>query len=130
MERLCKGYANDAGYDVLLSQSVYLKPFETKVVDLGIQATPNEGTMYILLPRTSAAKQGLYVAACPIDPDYTGNIHAIVTNLGSEYILYNEGEAFCQLVPIQLANCILKANVKKQGRRTDGAFGSTGRGTK
>lgn len=120
-----RGYIADAGADIILSKKLYLSPGQTKVVDLEVIATPEEGTMYMLFPRTSAAAKGLYVAPCPIDANYTGNIHAIVTNLGTDAITYEVGEAFCQIVSVMLAPTNFEWKPKKQGKRSIGNFGST-----
>ena len=120
-----KGYADDAGIDILLDKKVTFVPGETQIVELPVKITPKEGTMAYLIERTSAAKKGLFVHSCPIDANYTGTIHAIVYNSSKNYITYNVGEAFCQVVPVTLATTLGKVPCKKEGKRTDSCFGGT-----
>lgn len=120
-----KGYADDAGIDILLDKKVTFVPGETQIVELPVKITPKEGTMAYLIERTSAAMKGLFVHSCPIDANYTGIIHAIVYNSSKNYVTYNVGEAFCQVVPITLASTLEKVPCKKEGKRTDSCFGGT-----
>lgn len=120
-----KGYADDAGVDILLDKKVTFVPGETQIVELPVKITPKEGTMAYLIERTSAAMKGLFVHSCPIDANYTGTIHAIVYNSSKNYITYNVGEAFCQVVPVTLATTLGKVPCKKEGKRTDSCFGGT-----
>ena len=83
--------------------------------------------MAILCSRSSAAAKGLIVAMCPIDPNYTGEVLAIVHNVSNSVIKYKQGEAFCQVVTIPFNKTDVNTVVKKEGKRSDGNLGSTGR---
>lgn len=121
--RLIKGYANDAGVDVELDHSVEFKPHSTTVVPLGINYVCQKNECGIICARTSAAKKGLIIANCPVDPDYKGDWHAIVHNVSDEHIIYPAGTAFCQIVFYRFNSA--PAEIKKQGKRTVSAFGKT-----
>lgn len=123
-DRLVKGYADDAGADVLLTEPVYFEPHSTTVVDLKIKAHIPVREAGFLFARTSAAKRGLIVAPCPIDPNYSGSVSAVVHNVSDSLVTYGVGEAFCQIVVLQFTP-VKAGKVKKEGVRTDGAFGST-----
>lgn len=122
--RFCKGYAEDAGVDIILDNDVTFPPHSVTVVDLNLNINPAEGTFAMLCARTSAAKKGLMLANCPIDANYVGTVHAIVYNLSDERIEYWSGESFCQSVMIE---CIVPRYipVKKQGKRSNSVFGGT-----
>lgn len=123
-----KGYKEDAGIDVCLQEDVTFMPMSSQSFGLKINVTPKEGEMAILCSRTSAASKGLIVAMCPIDPNYTGEVVAIVHNVSNSIINYKKGEAFCQIVTIPFKQTNLDGVViKKEGKRTDGKLGSTGR---
>ena len=122
--RLTKGYAADAGYDVILNEDITLKP-GLNIINLKLSVQVSEGEFAYLCSRTSSAKEGILVHQCPIDANYTGNIHAIVQNMSGMYKIYNKGMAFCQLVYCKMGHCNDNYEIKKQGKRTDGAFGST-----
>lgn len=122
--RLIKGYANDAGTDVILLDDVVFMPHHTDVYDLQISLTVNKGEAAILCPRTSSASKGLILATCPIDPDYSGSISAIVHNISNNVITYKKGESFCQILTFPTVNRE-DYGIKKGGRRSNGKFGST-----
>ena len=121
-----KGYTEDAGCDVILKENVTFMPMSTTKFDLKVNVTPSENEMSFLCSRTSAAAKGLIVAMCPIDPNFTGTVTAIVHNLSNSIIEYKPGEAFCQVVTTPIHH-ILPAFVKKEGKRSDGKLGSTGK---
>ena len=123
-----KGYKEDAGIDVCLQEDVTFMPMSSQSFGLKINVTPKEGEMAILCSRTSAASKGLIVAMCPIDPNYTGEVVAIVHNVSNSIISYKKGESFCQIVTIPFRQTNVDGVVvKKEGKRTDGKLGSTGR---
>lgn len=123
-----KGYKEDAGIDVCLQEDVTFMPMSSQSFGLKINVTPNEGEMSILCSRTSAASKGLIVAMCPIDPNYTGEVIAIVHNISNSIISYKKGEAFCQILTIPFRQTNVDGVViKKEGKRTDGKLGSTWR---
>lgn len=121
---LKKGYMEDAGADIILSEPVIFKSHKMTVVDLGAICTPAPECMGYLVARTSAAKKGLMVQSCPIDSYYEGPVHAIVYNASDEDIVYKEDEAFCQLVIVPIKT-IRNVPCKREGRRSDSCFGGT-----
>lgn len=122
-----KGYEDDAGVDVILKEDVIFMPMSTCTYGLHVTLTPKCNEMGILCSRTSAAAKGLIVAMCPIDPNYTGKITAIVHNVSNDIVTYKKGESFCQIVtlPFITANVDGKMIVKKKGKRSSGKLGST-----
>lgn len=124
-KRFAKGYLEDAGVDVILDKAVEFLPMSTVSIDLDVKVTPKKEQMAFLCARTSAAAKGLCVAMCPIDPDFNGNVTAIVHNISNNIIRYEVGEAFCQVVmtPI-ITNRLI--HPKKEGKRSGGKLGSTG----
>lgn len=124
--RFAKGYKEDAGTDILLDKPARFMPMTSTVFNLCVNVTPKEGEMSFLCSRTSAAAKGLIVAMCPIDPNYTGDVMAIVHNISNNIIEYKPGEAFCQVVTVPFKNIDNETVIKKQGKRSDGRLGSTG----
>ena len=122
-----KGYKDDAGADVILKKHIEIMPMSTCTFDLEVSVTPKEGEMAVLCSRTSAAAKGLIVSMCPIDPNYNGHVMAIVHNVSNDIICYEPGEAFCQVVMIPINEHNFDYYVKKEGKRTDGRLGSTGK---
>lgn len=125
MSHLIKGYKKDAGADIVLEHDVSFPPLATTVVNLNIRITPVSNEVGFLFARTSAAKDGLVVNSCPIDPDYTGDVYAIVHNVSNKEVTYKAGSAFCQIVMMPF-HCNVDVPFKKMGDRSNGNFGSTG----
>lgn len=126
--RFAKGYLADAGTDIVLNDDVTFLPLSTTSVDLDVKITTETGTMSFLCARTSAAKKGLVVATCPIDPGYEGTINAIVHNVSSEIISYKKGESFCQIVTTPTLQSVDGyVRLKNYGVRGSGNFGSSGK---
>ena len=119
-----KGYAADAGTDIILQEDVTFLPMSTTTVNLNVKVTPEEGTMSFLCARTSAANKGLSVATCPIDANYCGDILAIVHNTSNDIITYKRGESFCQYVTCKIISSNVKP--KKEGKRSISNLGGTG----
>lgn len=124
LDNLSKGYDADAGMDVILHKDVIFRPLETTIVELELQLDLPDYYMGMLIARTSAAKQGLAVAMCPIDPHYNGKVNAIVYNISQNTVQYKKGESFCQLVIVPFIT-IDEVPHRKDGVRSDGKFGST-----
>lgn len=123
-----KGYLADAGTDIILSKPAIFLPLSTTAVNLNVGCTPDEGYMAFLCARTSAANKGLVVATCPIDPNYTGMVTAIVHNVSNNVVTYERGESFCQIVAVPTAKIESGPTlIKNTGKRTDGKLGSTGK---
>lgn len=119
-----KGYEEDAGVDIILTDNAVFLPLTTTTVRLNVHITPNENEMSFLCARTSAANKGLVVATCPIDPNYVGDVIAIVHNVSNNIIKYSKGESFCQYV-----TCKIITNkgvpIKKEGKRSTSKLGGT-----
>lgn len=62
----------------------------------------------------------------PIDPGYTGQVHAIITNHGSANIAYKRGTRFSQLVVFPMVYAIPTIPKVGEKQRKNDAFGSTG----
>ena len=125
LNRFEKGYCRDAGTDIILDKDIIFKPHTVTIVDLNIVVTPQNHEMIIVVPRSSAAASGLFIANSPVDPDYSGTIHAIVFNASKHKIKYTTGTAFAQLVVIPFLDFPKDYNVRKLGIRSDGKMGST-----
>lgn len=123
--RFHKGYSNDAGIDITLNNDIVLKSKQFTVVDLDVVITPNVGQMAVIVPRSSAALKGLFIANAPIDAEYIGNAHAIVFNASDVDVKYNKGESFCQVLFLDVSKPTVNYIVKKEGKRDYGNFGST-----
>ena len=124
-----KGYADDVGIDICLDHEVTFKPFETKIIDIGISLPTCQRRSMMMCARTSAAKQGIIVNQCPIDPNYNGNAHIIAHNVSNTAVLFKTGEAFAQIFAFDVQPIPVQFTVKKNGLRNQNNFGSSDGGT-
>lgn len=126
MNRLSKGYKDDAGVDVILDEEVTFPPKQITSFNLSVRVTPKRNHMAIIAPRSSYARKGLIICNCPVDANYTGDIHAIVYNGSDESITCKKDESFCQVMMIKIRT-IKNVEIRKTGKRKSENFGSTGR---
>lgn len=120
-----KGYAQDVGIDICLDHDVTFEPFETKVINIGVNIPTRAYRSIMMCARTSAAKQGIIVNQCPIDPNYEGPAHIIAHNLSRNTVTFEAGQAFAQIYAFDCQDIAIDYIVKKRGIRNFNNFGST-----
>lgn len=115
---------NDAGADVYTAEGVTLRPHETKRIPLGFSLELPDGYMACVFPRSGMSCDGLVCELPPIDSGYTGEVHAIVSNLTDHLQQVPGGTRVGQLVvmPVVLADFVEELG----SERGDAGFGSTG----
>lgn len=121
----CRAHENDAGADVYAMSDKVIKPNETVKIPLGFGLELPDGYAGYIFPRSGLSSKGIVCELPPIDSGYRGEVHAIVTNVGSKEYLVAGGERVGQLVimPVIIADFITD-NIKERGT---GAFASTGK---
>lgn len=93
-----KSHELDAGLDIFQPESFLLKPFETKVIGLGFGIEIPKDYAGMLVPRSSTAAKGLIIQTSVIDPDYSGEIHLIITNCSNNSVYIEKNQRLCSLV--------------------------------
>ena len=119
-----RAHANDVGADVFAPYDYIVKPMESLAIPLGFGLDLPDGFGAFIFPRSSQSKNGIDCKLAPLDPGYTGQMHALIYN--GSYFPYeiHKDDKIGQLVilPVVVADF-----VKDLGEeRGDGAFGSTG----
>lgn len=123
-----RAHENDAGADVHVmfhdKPSRLIRPQETVKVPLGLGLVLPDGYAAYVFPRSGLSSKGIVCELPPIDSGYRGEIHAIVTNCGTENFILKNGERIGQLVimPIVIADFVTESGEE----RGTGGFGSTG----
>lgn len=125
MTRLAKGYKDDIGIDIILDFDVTFQPLETKVIDTGLVIPTINKRSVMMCARTSAAKEGIIVNQCPIDPNYQGTAHIIAHNCSNNSVTFPAGIAFAQIYVFDVQELNVDVEIKRRGRRDRGNFGST-----
>lgn len=120
-----RAHDNDAGADVFSPYSRTIVPGQVLKIPLGFGLELPDGFTGFIFPRSSLSARGIVCELPPVDSGYRGEIHAIVTNVGSNSYDIKEGERVGQLV---IVPCIIADFVTESGdERGVGAFGSSGK---
>lgn len=123
-----KSHLPDSGLDLFLPIELSLKSLETKTIGLGLGILIPEGFAGMLVPRSSIADKGLIIQTAVIDPDYTGEIHLIITNCSNNVVRLEKHQRVCSLIVYNVLNCRLEVvdDFPVTDRGTNG-LGSTGK---
>ena len=123
-----------AGMDLLaaIDSSIVIDSGIHQVIPTGISIELPEGYEAQVRPRSGlAAKHGITILNSPgtIDPDYRGEIGAIIINLGNSPFEITRGMRIAQLVVSKFVNFYWD-EMENLGttKRGGGGFGSTGTG--
>lgn len=123
-----KSHLPDSGLDCFMPESFELKPLETKTIGLGIGIQIPEGFAGMLVPRSSIAEKGLLIQTSIIDPDYTGEIHLIITNCSNNNVVIEKNQRVCSLVVYNVLNARLDVVYDfEHTDRGNNGLGSTGK---
>ena len=132
---------SDAGLDVYYSpkdfdwSGLLIDPGESKIIPTGLRFGVPHGFMLEVKNRSSvAAKKGLLVGACVVDPGYDGELFVNLHNVGKESQFIAAGDKIAQVVMIPIVH--FRACESESGDlynweqiaisdRGDGALGST-----
>ena len=120
-----RAHDNDAGADIFSTCAQVINPGQTKKIPLGFGLELPDGYAGFIFPRSGLSSKGIACELPPIDSGYRGEIHAIVTNNGSDRYEIKEGDRIGQLVILPIV--IPEFTYLDSEKRGTGAFGSTGR---
>ncbi len=129
-EQLQPQHNDDCGVDLRALETVTIPAGGRHLFGLGIAIQPIlPNTAGFIYSRSGLGSKGLAVAngVGVIDPQYTGELKAMMHNTTSEDWTVQEGERICQLV-IQNYHAFHPVFVEhlKETERGGGGFGSTG----
>ena len=122
-----KSHLPDVGLDIFLPEDIHLEPLETKTIGRGLAVAIPEGFAGLLVPRSSVAQRGLIIQTSIIDPDYTSEIHLIITNCSNHQQHASKGQRLCSLVMFNALNAYIETtDVLISTTRGGQGLGSTG----
>lgn len=122
-----KSHLPDSGLDIFQPDDFDIDSLETKTLPLGLGISIPEGYAGMLVPRSSIAEKGLLIQTSIIDPDYSGEIHLIITNCSKERQHIHKGQRLCSLVVYNVLNPYINITDTLQSKiRKDKGLGSTG----
>lgn len=120
-----RAHYNDAGADVYSPSKYTIHPGQVVKIPLGFGLSLPDGWAGFIFPRTSLGAKGIVCELPPIDSGYTGEIHAVISNVGPAPYHIETGDRIGQLVilPVLLPEFVSELGTERE----NGAFGSSGR---
>jgi len=123
-----KSHHDDGGFDLSSIDNVELNPQDSKLIDSGVRVAIPEGSVGLLLGRSSlASKRGVTVIPGVIDAGYRGNIKMNCHNLDVYFRRsIHRGDRIAQLLILKLTDVkTIEAKDLGDTVRGSGGFGST-----
>jgi len=124
-----RGYEDDAGLDLYVSEGVVIEPHSFKDVPCGVSVDIPDGYWGMITGRSSTLRRhGLLVSQGVIDAGWTGELFAGVQNLTDRTVGIGAGDRLAQLIllPAPVRDRAPEwGRVPAKARGTNG-FGSTG----
>lgn len=120
-----RAHTNDAGADVFSPRDEIVRPGEICRMPLGFGLRIPDGFAGYIFPRSGLSSLGIVCELLPIDSGYTGEVHAIISNVSNAEYEIREGDKIGQLVIMPVL--IPEFTFEEWKERGTGAFGSTGR---
>ena len=120
-----RAHANEAGADVFSPRDEIVRPGEICRMPLGFGLRIPDGFAGYIFPRSGLSSLGIVCELPPIDSGYTGEVHAIISNVSNAEYEIREGDKIGQLVIMPVL--IPEFTFEEWKERGTGAFGSTGR---
>ena len=116
-----------AGWDVYAVSNGVVQPGTVQAIPLGFALELPYGWQAKIKQRGSMFNKKLLTNDSPIDADYTGEVFALVNNLGQWPWFYKQGERIGQLLfePVPVVQ-FRKVDELTPTLRGDGCLGSTG----
>ena len=110
---------------VFSPRDAVIRPGEICKIPLGFGLLVPDGYAGFVFPKSGLSAQGIVCELPPIDSGYTGEIHAIISNVGNTVYEIKADDKIGQLIilPIVIPDFTYESWIE----RGTGAFGSTGR---
>ena len=123
-----KSHLPDVGMDCFMPEDITIQPFETVTFNLGFGVQIPEGQAGMFVPRSSISTQGLIIQTAIIDPDYTGELHGIITNCSNKTVILKKDQRVMSLVVLNVLNARVEIVEEfEQTERGEHGLGSTGK---
>ena len=112
-----RAYANDVGADVYALKDRIIEVGCSAVIGLGFGLDLPAGFGAFIFPRSSQTAKGVDCKLPPLDPGYTGEMHAVIHNSGHEAYHIYRGDRIGQLVVLPVVtSCLISARLAVTAR--------------
>lgn len=120
-----RAHYNDSGADCFCARDVIIFPGQVVKIPTGIGVNLPDGYDLVVQCKSGLSSKGIWAANAPVDAGYTGEIHAILCNVGNDPVIINKGEKIGQFVvrPVVYVEFVNELGDERKGF----GFGSTGR---
>lgn len=119
----------DAAFDVRCPKSFAIAPKSCSTVPLGVRLSLPRGACALVIERSGhASKHSVFSIGGLIDPNYKGQIHAILYNGGDMWAHFSAGDRVAQILVVSLPSVdLIEGEIEDEGgtRGTSG-LGSSG----
>lgn len=117
-----------AGYDLYSPQVYTIPPSSLTIINIGMKLQLPPGTHGRIASRSGlVVKHNIEVKAGVIDPDYTGDIRAVLHNFGKTEFKIQPKDRIAQLILENYLSALIKLSKHIDNtERGDNGFGSTG----
>lgn len=121
------GHQGDAGLDLFSCVQLTINPGETAAVPTGLQMAIPPGYVGLIWDKSGIALCGVHRLAGVVDAGYRGEVRVVLTNLGKQPFIINNGMKIAQILiqPVQTVD-IVEVDSLDRTSRGEGGFGSTG----
>ena len=125
-----RGTYRSVGHDLYSAYEYTIRAGEQALVKTDLQIAMPPGCYGRIASRSSLALlHGIHVGAGVIDPDYRGNVGAVLFNLSSRDYVVSKGDRCAQIILEQAyVPFIVEVGSLPETSRGTGSFGSTGKG--
>ena len=119
-----RAHPNDTGMDVFTREAVVIPPHSVRRIPLGFGIEVPACATAFIFPRSGWATQGILPQLSPIDPGYSGEVHAIVLNANPHDFILDANTKVGPLVflPVHQFDLVAAPDTS----RGASGFGSTG----
>jgi len=124
-----RNFPTDAGLDLCSPEYYMIHPGERMKIPLGLAFDIPQNHSLLMFPRSGLSlKIGTIILANVIDASYTGEVHCVAINGGSEPWIISKGDKIVQviLVPVNVEECQWVDDIIEKERGNKG-FGSSGK---
>ncbi len=126
-----KAKKGDSGYDLCSIERKPISVGSTVRIKTGLAFQAPEGYELQVRPRSGLSSKGIIVTLGTIDNNYRGDVNIVVTNMGYDKFIINEGDKIAQIVPVAIPHFeIIEVDELSDTVRGSDGFGSTGLNTK
>ena len=120
-------HKGNAGYDLYSTKTIWIFPFMIRKIPLNLKVELKERTMGFVTSRSGETLKGNIVIPGIIDPNYRGQLSALVTRVGLLPRRIKKGTRIAQMLIIPFKEYNVEIAELSPSSRGEKGFGSSGK---